>query len=220
LPAITANSDVGTLSKPSKMPGPAWGIPAKDCITGSKLRSIDGTACSKCYACKGRYLIPNVAKSYQHRLDRWRHNPDWVEQMAIKIAQAVKADDPYFRWFDSGDLQSRRMLQDIVDVCELLPHVNFWLPTQERRIVRMFGALPDNLVVRVSATHINGYRPHVYDNASVILPRIYKAIWALRVARSTKTRYFCPAPVHDRYECGDCRACWDPTVKTVAYLER
>ena len=31
---------VGGLSKPSKMPGWAYGIPAKECKTGSKLRLV------------------------------------------------------------------------------------------------------------------------------------------------------------------------------------
>ena len=32
--------DVGSLSKPSKMPGHGYSTPAKDCITGSKLAKI------------------------------------------------------------------------------------------------------------------------------------------------------------------------------------
>ena len=35
----------GTLSKPSKMPGWAYGIPAKECKVGSKLAKIPGTVC-------------------------------------------------------------------------------------------------------------------------------------------------------------------------------
>ena len=49
---------VGTLSEPSKMPTYAYSIPAKYCITGSKLRMIANSTCSKCYALKGRYIFP------------------------------------------------------------------------------------------------------------------------------------------------------------------
>jgi hypothetical protein len=34
---------VGGLSKPSKMPGWAYGTPAKECKTGTKLRDIEGS---------------------------------------------------------------------------------------------------------------------------------------------------------------------------------
>jgi hypothetical protein len=35
---------VGGLSKPSKMPGWAYGLPAKECKTGSKLVKVKGSA--------------------------------------------------------------------------------------------------------------------------------------------------------------------------------
>ena len=50
---IDALKLVGGLSKPSKMPGWAYGIPAKECKTGSKLRQVKGSTCEKCYALKG-----------------------------------------------------------------------------------------------------------------------------------------------------------------------
>jgi hypothetical protein len=34
---------VGGLSKPSKMPGWAYGIPAKECKTGKKLQNVEGS---------------------------------------------------------------------------------------------------------------------------------------------------------------------------------
>ena len=45
----------GGLSKPSKMPGPSFNLPAVACITGSKLVKVAGSTCSGCYALKGRY---------------------------------------------------------------------------------------------------------------------------------------------------------------------
>ena len=41
---------VGGLSKPSKMPGWAYGLPAKECKTGSKLVKVAGSTCEGCYA--------------------------------------------------------------------------------------------------------------------------------------------------------------------------
>ena len=39
---------VGGLSKPSKMPGWAYGLPAAECKTGSKLAQVPGSVCSGC----------------------------------------------------------------------------------------------------------------------------------------------------------------------------
>ena len=33
----------GSLSKPSKMPGHAYGLPAQECKTGSKLAKVEGS---------------------------------------------------------------------------------------------------------------------------------------------------------------------------------
>ena len=44
----------GGLSKPSKMPGYAYNLPAIHCKTGSKLAQVPGTTCHGCYALKGR----------------------------------------------------------------------------------------------------------------------------------------------------------------------
>ena len=48
---------VGGLSKPSKMPGWSYGLPAKECKTGSKLRKVKGSTCHGCYALKGCYDV-------------------------------------------------------------------------------------------------------------------------------------------------------------------
>ena len=47
---------VGGLSKPSKMPGWAYGIPAAECKTGGKLKLVPGSTCEGCYADKGCYV--------------------------------------------------------------------------------------------------------------------------------------------------------------------
>ena len=44
---------VGGLSKPSKMPGWAYGLPAKECKTGGKLVKVKGSTCEGCSALKG-----------------------------------------------------------------------------------------------------------------------------------------------------------------------
>jgi hypothetical protein len=68
LTATRILSSVGGLSKPSKMPGWAYGIPAKECKTGSKLRQVKGSTCEKCYALKGCYVFKVVQEAQYKRL--------------------------------------------------------------------------------------------------------------------------------------------------------
>jgi hypothetical protein len=90
----------GGLSKPSKMPGYSYNLPAIHCKTGSKLAQIPGTTCHGCYALKGRYRFPNVMDAMMRRLASITR-PDWARTMAADI-NARKSR--WFRWHDSGDI--------------------------------------------------------------------------------------------------------------------
>ena len=72
---------IGTLSNPSKMPSYAWGISARQCVTGSKLAKIKGTICYEGYALNGHYLYPVVINAHKIRLDAIK-KPEWVDYMA------------------------------------------------------------------------------------------------------------------------------------------
>ena len=67
----------GSLSKPSKMPGWAYGLPAKECKTGSKLAKVKGSVCDGCYALKGCYVFKVVQDAQYKRLKAIR-SPLWV----------------------------------------------------------------------------------------------------------------------------------------------
>jgi hypothetical protein len=88
------NKITGGLSKPSKMPGPAYNLPAAACITGSKLVKIKGSVCEGCYALKGRYRFGNVQAALQRRL-KAIEDPRWVDAMI----QLIKGQE-YFRWHE------------------------------------------------------------------------------------------------------------------------
>ena len=129
--------EIGTLSNPSKMPAFAWGISAKKCITGSKLAKIKGTICNKCYALKGHYSFKNVFDAHEIRR-KAIEKPEWVDYMAELITQKYKKLDKsrlFHRWFDSGDIQSYEHLMKIFEVCELTPHIKYWLATREYNII-------------------------------------------------------------------------------------
>ena len=123
------------LSKPSKMPGFSFALPAQECKIGGKLRDVPGSVCSKCYACKGAYVWPVVKKVRYDNLEQITSD-HWVGAMIDEITKKTKKI-PFFRWHDSGDLQSSEHFQKIIAIAEALPAVNFWLPTKEKKIVNV-----------------------------------------------------------------------------------
>ena len=95
---------VGGLSKPSKMPGWAYGIPAKECKTGSKLVKVSGTTCEGCYALKGCYVFKVVQDAQYRRLASIKHEAldrGYGSSNQFNSSQKSKV----FRWHDSGDVQ-------------------------------------------------------------------------------------------------------------------
>ena len=138
-----ANKITGGLSAPGKMPEGSYNLPASMCQTGAKLREIEGTPCWSCYAFNGRYNFPNVKDALTRRLATLGHR-DWVQALTLRLeslqdpqrgqAMAVLIKGKkFFRWHDSGDLQSVQHLINIMEVCKLTPGTMHWLPTQERK---------------------------------------------------------------------------------------
>jgi hypothetical protein len=146
----------------------SYGISAKLCKVGAKLASVAGSTCEGCYALKDNYNYPSVQKAHENRVASLS-SVSWADAMIFQIRQSKTE---YFRWHDSGDLQSLQHLFDIVRIAEALPSVKFWIPTREKGIVNQYlrtaGDFPDNLVVRVSAAMIDGDAPTGYDCTSTV----------------------------------------------------
>ena len=191
-----AKEITGGLSKPSKMRGPAYNLPATQCITGAKLVKVPGSVCHGCYALKGRYRFSNVRMALARRLESLKH-PRWVEAMTVLIK-----GEPWFRWHDSGDLQSAWHLKQIFEVCNRTPDTMHWLPTREARILNLMDPdiIPPNLIIRMSS--------HMIDQQPVTFWP-----WTSTVSTTTKT---CPA-LDQGNSCKSCRACWDRKVDNVTY---
>ena len=185
-----------TLSKPGKMPGFAYSTPAHECKTGTKLRAVAGSVCANCYAYeRGRYRFQNVKDAQYKRFAALKH-PLWAPAMALQInSKKVK----YFRWHDSGDVQNLDHLNKIYEVCRLSPDVKHWMPTREAWVKDHLDSKPANLVIRFSPPMI-GQENTTWPNSSMVV---------LKDAS-------CPAPSQGG-KCGDCRQCWDPSVKIVSY---
>ena len=192
----------GGLSKPSKMPGYAYNLPATECKVGSKLVKIPGSVCHGCYALKGRYRFKNVQDALNRRL-KALEDPRWVEAM-VELVTGEK----HFRWHDSGDIQSPDHLEKIVQIAKRTPHIKHWLPTKESGDIKNYkGKIPKNLVVRLSGTFVDG-KPPTYTHTSI--------------ATSDVDRVTCLASLpkdHPKTQegCQDCRQCWDSNVKNIAY---
>ncbi len=198
---------VGTLSKPSKMPCHGYSIPASRCIVGSKLSKIFKSTCFTCYAKKGRYVFESVLAAMERRYQSLKDLSLWQETMGELIRRKEKSD--YFRWHDSGDLQSVGHLNAIVKIAQTSPNIKFWIPTREYRIVKewvqTYGAFPENLIVRLSA-HFRG-KP--------AKPRYLEHLPTSTVDWKDSP-YQAPAK-HQGNKCGNCLACWDKTVTNIDY---
>jgi hypothetical protein len=202
---------VGGLSKPSKMPGYSYGLPAQACKVGSKLAQKEGSVCSGCYALKGNYTFPSVALSQSRKLAAIKRK-QWVPAMVRLIAYY---SPEVFRWHDSGDIQSAAHLRRIVQVAEALPDTKFWLPTREVRTVRAylkrFGEFPSNLVVRMSALMVDTAPPTYAMPEAMTTSTVHTG-----EAPKGKGNIECRAYLRDG-SCGSCRACWSPKVSNVSY---
>ena len=187
----------GGLSKPSKMPGQAYNLPAWRCVTGVKLQAVKGSVCAGCYAMKGRYRFKNVKDALQRRMDSLDH-PQWVQAMVVLIDK-----QPWFRWHDSGDLQSLEHLEKIFEVCRLTPETRHWLPTREAKILTQIKPedVPENLIIRMSSHMINQGPVKSWPWTSTVIDQGY---------------HTCPAASQGN-ECRDCRQCWNRDYSNVSY---
>ena len=187
---------VGGLSKPSKMPGWAIGLPAKECKTGGKLQAVPGSVCYDCYAMKGCYVF-KVVQDAQYRRLKAIYTAPWVQAMAHLI-NSKKPD--VFRWHDSGDVQDLEHLNKIFEVCRLTPGKRHWMPTREAWIKDHLNRAPSNLVIRFSAPMVDQAAPASWPNTSTVVT----------------TNATCPSAQQGNI-CGDCRNCWNSEIKNISY---
>jgi hypothetical protein len=202
---LQALETINGFSKPSKMPCHSWSIPAKDCKTGSKLAKVEGSVCADCYAMSGFYRMGNVKSSLEKRFESLS-NPKWEEAMTVAISGSEGSG--FFRWFDSGDIQSLAHLKQIAQIAKNLSSIQFWLPTKEYGIVTEYlkeNELPENLTIRLSGFMVDGPAP------IALASRL-----GLVTSTVVSEGFTCPASSQGN-KCLSCRACWDKGVSNVAY---
>jgi hypothetical protein len=208
-----ATAIAGPLGYPSKMPGTSYGISAHACKVGAKLAKVPGSTCHGCYALKGNYKYPSIAMSHAKRLAGIT-DPSWTIAMVTLLNAAhVRGtgrngafSKGWHRWHDSGDLQSVEHLTKICAVAAATPHIRHWLPTREHAMVKSYvakgGIVPDNLVIRLSATMVDGAPSAQWPTTSGVHNAAAPQGEACRAVDG---------------KCGECRACWSHDVKHVSY---
>ena len=188
----------------------SWSLPAGDSCPGAKGAEV----CEGCYAKKGMYRFPVVKGVREYNREDYKKD-DWVGRM---VKQVSKFD--YFRWFDSGDIETKMLLGKIHAVILKTPNVKHWLPTRSDKVFAkgvVSGTLHSmcqsvtNVAVRLSADNIglnNQERPGV--NSYVIKPEeIFEA--------KKQGIIVCPVGINpNQKSCDTCTACY--TDQKVAYV--
>ena len=91
--------------------------------------------------------MPIQAAAGERRL-KALEDPRWVQAM-ITLIKGHK----YFRWHDSGDIQSMQHLENIFRICRATPETKHWIPTREAQFLKRLKLkqVPRNLVIRMSS---------------------------------------------------------------------
>jgi len=223
-----AESIVGGLTKTTKMPCYSYSIPAKHCIAGSRLRKVDGSVCSHCYAYKrGNYSWPTVMRAQDRRwailtgvVNAGKDSLAW-QDFSDAMTRLLDGEE-CFRWHDSGDLMSLQHLELICEICLRTPTVRHRLPTKQfgfvKRYLNLYGRFPDNLIVQLSSPLID--KPINIDGTSIKkkAPNIQIATaFSNGYAAHCNDAFVCPATT-TRRTCDDCRACFVPGVNSIGYI--
>jgi hypothetical protein len=195
------------ISVTSKLDGiRSWSLQALDTCPGSiSSPGVLVDACKGCYATTGNYNYPNVKAPRLSNREDWQRI-DWVSDMV----QALQ-NDRFFRWFDSGDMYTLGLAEKILEVMRLTPWCSHWMPTRMHKfpkfslVLQEMKALP-NVSVRFSSDSVNGqFTKGLHGSVIVADPD-----------QTTKDMTLCRA-YENAGKCSGCRACWDRSVKVIAY---
>tara|TARA_R110002020_G_scaffold18015_1_gene63665 strand:- start:2754 stop:3500 length:747 start_codon:yes stop_codon:yes gene_type:complete len=168
--------------------------------------------CSSCYACKGFYMMPSVAKSLKNKGDfivrsiRENDGDAFVEEMEKQIrAKYYKptgekktlknCNTDLFRVHDAGDLFSAKYIDCWIRICKALPDIRFWFPTREHARpdqiphLQRLSALP-NVCVKPSALRFDEKAPVIDGLAAGT------SVYNDEKAALEDGHYVCPATVH------------------------
>ena len=160
---------------------------------------------------KNMYVMPNVQDALTNRWELVQQSLTVSEPWIVGMVKIIWNQE-YFRWHDSGDLQSRQHLLNIIEVARRTPHVKHWIPSREYAMVKDLGDVPPNLCIRMSGHMVDGPPPTGlgFPTSTVV----------------TDGTHDCPAYAQDGACSGmnentgqweDCRKCWDTSNQNTSY---
>ena len=235
-----ARAIVGSLGKPSKMPGNSYGLPASNagfvpsickdrglpvplqygCAVGQVLARVPGTPCYGCYAD-----------------ERGLYHPQWVEAMVFVLERAfdkqfAEALEEHLDTFfcDESRMPNKQEMQDLhtmalhdvaymrwhdsgdlLDVWHL--HMLYEVAEATPYLKHWLPTQDSQIVARSDrATPSN----MVIRHSSQFVDGKFKKRWHHVSGVTTKHDETCHA-IRNYNECGDCRECWDDTVYAITY---
>jgi hypothetical protein len=128
------------------------------------------------------------------------------------MVQALQ-NDRFFRWLDSGDLYSVKLAEKVLEVMQLTPWCQHWLPTRMQKFDKWHPALTrmrklPNVSVRFSSDSITG--------------EFTAGIHGSTITASTDPQDIPEGvTVCEAYnrggKCSGCRKCWDKEIAVIAY---
>lgn len=200
------------LSNTSKLGVKSWSLQALNTCPASI--GVDGElvdACKGCYATSGNYRFSNVKAPREYNRQAWQQD-SFVDDFVNELYK-----ERFFRWFDSGDMYHIDLASKMLDIMKRTPHVNHWLPTRMYKFKKFHAVIKEmaslqNVVVRLSSDSITGelVGSDITPTNSTIVPEN-----ALGDVLDGTT--ICQAFYQDG-KCLNCTACYDKTVKTIAYV--
>lgn len=226
---VVPGTTIALFSRPEKMPGYSWSIPAVQTCPGRVITpDVNGNQaiCGICYADTNslkadgkhkrysRYGNPHVQRALQAR---WQWTLDslvtesgrdeWVNYMTAALYKVSRWSKKEFRIHDSGDFFNPQYATMWQRVIANLPDVSFWAPTRSYRIKRILPVLQNiatlpNAAIRPSALHVDGPLP--------VIPGLHAGSGA------SHGEYTCPASDQGG-KCQTCRTCWFDKTREVLY---
>ena len=203
MPKISKTSKMRVNNKPVK----SFSLPAGTSCPGAK----DAEVCGSCYAKSGFYHMPVVKNVREHNRIAY-HKDSFVDDM-VKII----GTDKWFRYFDSGDIETPELGEKIYQIAKRCPTTSIWIPSRSDKVksiapsIKKLQSLP-NVSMRLSADNIGLSKPERPGvNSYVInvsdIPEAHK-----------RGILVCPAttPGTTQKSCDTCTACYSDV--PVAYV--
>ncbi len=207
------------LSNPSKLNSESFALPVSDEVCLGRYKQNSSEMLDKCKSCyadnRGFYAMPGTKAVRDDNLALFK--ADNKAFVAWMIGKLNRKKNKQFRWFDSGDIASIDFLSAMIEIAELTPDTTHWIPTTtwnypDRAFQAKLQVLQSLKNVRLRASNP--------ANMQVLSQNTYplQSVVVNELKQSSKDMFYCPAS-NQAGKCGDCKACYNPNIKTIAYLK-